>query len=73
MSYEVDRDSPTWKAVKAHVEERLQMRRKNLEMAGLPSDETENYRGAIEELIFVLELGQAHSDVQTDIGAVVEL
>ena len=48
--YEIQVDSPTWREIERWIEERLQIRRSALEMTGLPMDETENARGAIEEL-----------------------
>ena len=46
----VEPDSETWRAIQQWIEARLQLRRATLECMGLPVDETENARGAIEEL-----------------------
>jgi len=43
-------DSETWLAIEDWIEERLQVRLSRLEFSGQPMDETENDRGAIEEL-----------------------
>ena len=48
--YKIDRDSETWREIECWIKERLQIRRTTLEVTGLPVDETENARGAIEEL-----------------------
>ncbi len=57
-SYEIDQNSPTWRAINRFIEDRLVMRRGNLEACGHPRDETENDRGAIEELNELLRLAQ---------------
>jgi len=49
-NYKLDPNSETWRAIAQWIEGRLEMRRGNLELTGLPNDETENNRGAIEEL-----------------------
>ena len=58
----IDADSPTWLSVKAWAEGRLQFRRSNLEATGTPIDETENQRGAIEELNGLLAMGTPKPD-----------
>ena len=50
QGYEVEPDSATWREIEQWIEERLRIRRSALESTGLPIDETENARGAIEEL-----------------------
>ena len=49
--YKIDKNSETWREIECWIEERLQVRRTTLEITGLPNDETENARGAIEELL----------------------
>ena len=49
-SYIIDPHSDTWRAVAFWLEQRLQLHRSNLEMLGLPPDDTESARGAIGEL-----------------------
>lgn len=48
--YKVDPNSDTWRAIDDWIETRLAFRRANLETVGMPPDDTENCRGAIEEL-----------------------
>ncbi len=48
--FKIETESATWKAVVAWIEQRLEVNRGNLEICGLPDDETENCRGAIVEL-----------------------
>ena len=59
----IDTDSPTWRAVKAWAEERLAFRRQLLEATGTPIDETENHRGAVEELNSLLAQGDVGPDL----------
>ena len=56
--YAIDPNSETWKAVQQFLEERLHIRWANLGQPGTPIDETENCRGAIEELTHLEQLGQ---------------
>lgn len=56
--YVIDPNSETWKAVQQHIDERLQVRWRNLGQPSVPMDETENCRGAIEELTHLEQLGQ---------------
>lgn len=51
QTFTIDPNSETWRAVEAHIKGRLFARRVNVEQANLPPDETENQRGAIEELV----------------------
>lgn len=55
---EIDPDSATWRAVREWAEGRLRMQRAQLEQRGLPADETEACRAAIEELEALLKLTQ---------------
>ena len=50
MAFKIDANCETWLAVEEWIEHRLNIRRSNLEMCSMPLDETENARGAIEEL-----------------------
>lgn len=50
MTPVVEPTSETWKAVKEFIAERRQICQSHLEHAGLPVDETENARGAVEIL-----------------------
>ena len=49
-SYAIDLSSETWLAIDQWIKQRLQIRCTNLEISGMELDETENNRGAIEEL-----------------------
>jgi hypothetical protein len=59
----IDRTSPTWSAVARWAEQRIAQRRKENETPGLPPDETENARGAIEELKLLLKLAEPEPDL----------
>ncbi len=50
LKWQIDPESATWRAIEEWIEQRLNIRRSNLEMCSMPLDETENARGAIEEL-----------------------
>lgn len=58
QKHEVDTNSQTWRAIERWIEERLQLRRHTLQSCGLPMDETENARGAIEELSELRDLAK---------------
>ena len=49
-AFEIDPNSATWRAIEEWMKARLEMRREQLEQCGFPQDETENCRGAIEEI-----------------------
>ncbi len=48
--YDIDPHSTTARAIRDWIKDRIKMRRYNLELSGLPIDDTENQRGAIDEL-----------------------
>ena len=59
--YVIDPKSETWLAIVAWAEERRSFRRSVLEGTGLPLDETENQRGAIEELTVLIAQGEVQT------------
>ena len=59
-SYDIDPNSETWREIEQWIEERLQVRRSNLESMGTEINETENCRGAIEELNELQQLARPH-------------
>lgn len=59
----VDPNSSTWRAIESWIDERLQIRRSATECCGVPMDETENARGAIEELNELRQLGKPQTTV----------
>lgn len=62
----IDVNSPTWKQVERYVDQQLRIHYKNLKQCGLPDDETENARGAIQELETMLEVVRRPHAVQAD-------
>lgn len=63
--YTIDPNSETWRSLNALFDERLTLHRTNLELPGLPTDDTENARGAIEELKYLKSLVQPQPVVAT--------
>lgn len=51
-----DRNSPTWKKIKAHIEQELVGLRVNLE-ADQPPERTQKLRGQIRSFVLLLSLG----------------
>lgn len=67
---QVDKHSETWRAVREFAEQRLELNRSTVEVVGLPKDETEAARGAIQELKELLTLAEAavSVDVSDDLN-----
>lgn len=55
---QVEKHSETWRAVEAHIEQRLSLHRDVVDTIGLPIEETEAARGAIQELKELRELAK---------------
>jgi len=58
ITHTLDPKSETWRALLEYAKQRLACRRGNLEATGYDLAETENQRGAIEELKLLIELGE---------------
>jgi hypothetical protein len=56
QQHRIDPFSPTWLAIKAHVETELMIKQSTVNTPLLPLAETENARGAIQALNSVLSL-----------------
>jgi len=56
-NHQVDPNSETWRAVEEWIEMRNVIRQSTLECSGMPMDDTENARGAMEELKELRQLG----------------
>ena len=59
--YLIDPKSETWLAIVEWADGRREMRRQVLEGLGLPLEETENQRGAIEELTLLILQGEVNT------------
>jgi len=57
-SYNIDRNSDTWRSIRAYIDDRIELRRTNLETPGVDPVDTECQRGAIEELKELRALGE---------------
>lgn len=58
MTAIIDPHSETWRAVKEHIRQRLELHRDIVDSIGLPPGETEAARGAIQELKELLDLAR---------------
>lgn len=54
----IDPHSETWRAVKAFIDNRLELHRGNIDSIGFAQSDTEAARGAIQELKELLELAK---------------
>jgi hypothetical protein len=63
----LDPHSETWRAVTDFIEERLDLHRRTLETIGLPEQETDATRGAIQELKEILELAVEREPVPDEL------
>jgi len=68
---EIEPKSPTWKAVEAYANERLNRLRLQNDSAALDQVETANIRGRIAALKELLALTQAPADVADEGGHIV--
>ena len=73
LKWQIDPESATWRAVEEWIDHRLQIRRSNLETCGTPDDETENARGAIEELLELRHLANPVTVLESPLLAEAEM
>ena len=73
LKLKIDPDSLTWRAVEEWIEHRLYVRRSNLEMSGQDLAETENARGAIEELLELRHLANPVTVLESPLLAEAEM
>jgi len=63
--HSIDVASDTWLAIRDWANGRLKMRRGNLEVVGLDMSDTENQRGAVEELKELLGLVETRDGIES--------